>query len=119
MDEKVYQHTKKVFILDAILFFAWMIGVVTGIIHLAKLLSEKLTIGEKHLKLKTGILSNNEVEVPYAKINTISVKQGLFGKMLNFGAIVIYTGNDTSGIVFNQLDNPSEIKREIQQKMNI
>ena len=119
MDEQIYQHTKKVFIGDAVLLMFMGVGVLTGIIHLLQRISERLSIDEKHLKLKTGILSNNEVEVPYNKINTISVKQGLLGKILDFGSIVIYTGNDKSGIVFNQLDNPSSIKLAIQEKMNV
>ncbi len=115
----MYQHTKKVFIGDAILVPFMGIGILTGIVHLLKMLSERLSIDEKHLRLRTGILSNNEVEVPYGKINTISVRQGLLGKILNFGSVVIYTGNDSSGIVFAQLDNPSAIKMAIQEKMNI
>lgn len=38
--------------------------------------------------------------------------------MLNYGTVVIYTGNDVSGIAFERLDNPSEIKRVLQEKMH-
>lgn len=113
-----YRHTKKVFIGDGILLLLMGVGILTGIVHLLKLMSERLSIDNNHVKLKTGILSNNEVGVPYNKINTISVKQGLIGKMLNFGSIVIYTGNDKSGIEFTQVDSPLEIKMAIQERMD-
>ena len=118
MDEKVYRHTKMVFWIDALLVLFYLWGVVSGVIHLMRLMSESLTIGDKHLKLKTGILSNNELEIPYNKINSISVKQGLIARLLGFGSIVIYTGNDVSGIVFKQLNYPSEIKKAIQEKID-
>ena len=117
MDEQVYQHTKKVFIGDAVLAPIG-IGIITGIVHLFKYMSERVSVGDRTVKLKTGILSNNEVEVSLNKINTISVKQSLIGKIMGFGSIVIYTGNDVSGITFNQLDNPLDIKLAIQKRMN-
>lgn len=117
MNDKVYLHTKKVFIGDAILLPFMGLGVLTGFVHLLKFGTEKLTIDDKHVKLKTGILSNNEIEVPLGKINTITVRQGLIGKIFSFGDIVVYTGNDRSGIVFKQLDEPSQIKLHIQGQM--
>lgn len=116
METKVFRHTKKVFIWDAILCFI-IIGFFTAVIHLLRLFSEKLIIDEKHVKLKTGILSNNETDIPFDKINTIAIRQGLLGKILNYGSIVIFTGNDTSGILFGWIDKPKEIKAEIQSRL--
>lgn len=116
MEEKLYRHTPKVFVGDIVLMIV-VIGFLTGAVHLLKYLSESLSLDDKHLKLKTGILSNHEVEIPFDKINTISVRQGLLGKILNFGDIVIHTGNDVSGIAFKSIDNPQQIKVLVQSKI--
>lgn len=116
MDEKVYRHTPKIFVGDIILLIVF-IGFFTGAVHLLKYLSESLSLDDRHLKLKTGILSNHEVEIPFDKINTISVKQGLLGKILSYGDIIVHTGNDVSGIAFKSIDNPQQIKALIQGRI--
>lgn len=120
MDKKrqeiTFRHTKKVYIFDAMLSI-FFIGFVTGILHLIEYLSGSLTVGDKYVKVKTGFLSNDEKEIPYTKINSVSVKQDIIGKILNYGSVIIYTGNDVSGIAFSNLDNPSEVKSLILKRI--
>ena len=111
------KHSPKVFVWDLVLVIVWGLGFLTGAYHLIKYLSEYLVVDEKHLKFKTGVLSNSEVEVPFNKINSISIKQTLFGKLLGYGDIIVNTGNDVSGIVFKSVDDPQSLKKEIQAKI--
>jgi len=116
MEEKTLKHTKKIFIWDVILIFV-LIGFLTAIVHILQYLSERVFINDRNIRLKTGIFSNNETDIPFDKINTIRIRQNLFGKLLNYGSIVIFTGNDVSGIIFNHLDNPKGIKAAIQERI--
>lgn len=116
MESKV-NHSLKPFIKDIILMLV-LIGFITFTLRLLRFLSESLKLEESHIKLKTGIISNHEVVIPYEKINSVSVKQGLLGLILNYGNIIIFTGNDSSGILFKDIDSPVKLRDLIQQKIN-
>lgn len=117
MQEIIYKHTAKVFVSDLILVM-FIIGFLTAIVHLLRMISEELVLDSKNVRLKIGILSSHEVDIPLNRINSLAVRQGLVGKILNYGSLIIYTGNDVSGIVFKQLSDPSGVKQLIQSRMN-
>ena len=116
MQEIIYRHTAKVFISDLILAL-FLVGFLTAIVHLLRMMSEELVLDSKNVRLKIGILSSHEIDVPLNRINSIAVRQGIMAKMLNYGSLIIYTGNDVSGIVFKQLNDPSGVKALIQSRM--
>lgn len=72
---------------------------------------QHITIDTNTVTLTTGLLAQNTTEIPLTKINTVMVKRGLFGRAFNYGNLVIFTGNDSSGIKFRGLDRPDEVKR--------
>lgn len=72
---------------------------------------QHITIDPSTVTLTTGLFAQNSTEIPLAKINTVVVKRGIFGRALNYGNLVIFTGNDKSGIKFRGLDRPDEVKR--------
>jgi uncharacterized membrane protein YdbT with pleckstrin-like domain len=106
--------TPKVFVWDIILIPV-MIGFFTAAYHLLRYLSESITVDDNHVQIKTGILSNHETEIPLSKINSVSIRQGLFGKILGYGDIIISTGNDTNGIVFKNIDKPKDLKETLKK----
>ena len=116
ISENKVQHSLKPFIKDIILMGVF-IGFFTFFIRLLNYFFESLTLDDNHVKLKTGIISNHEIVIPYNKINTVSVKQGILGMILNYGNLIIFTGNDVSGIVFKDIDKPVQLRDIIQQKI--
>lgn len=111
---KEFKPSLKPLVWDVPLTLVFGIGLITALFHLLKYLSEFLIISPRMLKLKSGLFSNQEVEIPYDKINAIKMQQSLFGMMLGYGTLIVYTGNDISGIKLINLDNPQQIKTEIQ-----
>lgn len=75
--------------------------------------SKTLIIDETGVRYKKGILNITTTELKFKNINSVNISQALFGRILDFGDIVITTGNDTSGIVFGPVDRPEFIKMEI------
>ncbi len=62
-----------------------------------------------------GILSRHANEVPYSKINSVNVKQGMVEQGLGYGDVIIMTGNDINGIVLENIENPQGLKSDIMQ----
>lgn len=94
-----------------------IIGFILMAYHLWQYFSMSLTLGDKGLILKTGILATRVVEIKYEKINTLTVHQGFLGNMLGYGNLVILAGNDVSGIVVKDIDNPQTVKAEIDSRI--
>lgn len=84
-----------------------------AVIQLIAFFSQDITITSNEVTLKTGVITQKTTEIPLKKINTVAIKRGLLGRMFNYGNIVIFTGNDKSGIKFVGIDKPEAIKRKL------
>jgi len=51
--------------------------------------STELAITNKRLIAKYGVLSTHSIEIRFDKIETVQVSQGLIGRILNYGDIVV------------------------------
>lgn len=69
-----------------------------------------MVLGKDSVIIKTGILSKHTSEIRYTKINSVSVSKKWW---IDVGDIVIFAGNDLTGIGFSGLDNPFQVKAEI------
>ena len=72
-----------------------------------------------------GLLRKNRISIPYQSVADIRVKQGIVGRLLNFGNVIV-TGvvrsDESSGaeaIVMKGVRNPNETYRIIQSKINL
>lgn len=120
METKEYRISSSILVLYLIIDFLLMavaIGFITGIYHIVIYLTQKLILTPTHVVIKTGVFGSNEHEIPYRMINSISVKQGVWGKSFGFGTIAIMAGNDSSGLPFKGVDKPQEIKNEINRRI--
>lgn len=90
-----------------------LIGFFTGIKHILEYFNTQIQLTTKTVILKKGIFTSNVTEVPYSKVNSISVRKGVLGSMFGYGDLVILTGNDVAGIVFKGIENPDQIKMAI------
>lgn len=68
----------------------------------------KLIITNKRISGKTGLINANELDSPLNKINGIQIKQGLFGKIFNYGTISITTASTVFN--FDYISSPYEFK---------
>lgn len=91
-------------------FFATciLIGVVWFIKDLIKFFTTKLIITNKRVNGKTGLINTNELDSPLNKINGVQVRQGLFGKIFNYGTVSITTASTVFN--FDYIDKPNEFK---------
>jgi uncharacterized membrane protein YdbT with pleckstrin-like domain len=92
------------------------LGIILQLVILIEYFTKSLTLGHSSIQIKSGLFSTTITELPYSKVHTVSVSSGVFGKMFDYGNIVIYTGNDISGIKFTGISHPQQIKATIQAK---
>lgn len=76
-----------------------------------KLLEQGVT--NKRVILKRGIIGRDTQEMRLDAIETVEIKQSIMGRILGFGTIKI-TGRGISDLVFKNIDNPLEVKKEIE-----
>ena len=91
-------------------FFAMfiLIGFVWIIKDLIIFFTTKLIITNKRVNGKTGLINTNELDSPLNKINGVQVRQGLFGKIFNYGTVSITTASTVFN--FDCIDKPNEFK---------
>ena len=108
---------------SAFLILASLVCVCTifGLVFLPGILlsytHNKIELGEKMVTLSRGVVTATVTDVPYGRINSVSVRKGQMGSLTNSGTVVISTGNDVDGIVFKNIERPEELKRALQARM--
>ncbi|KTD22181.1 transmembrane protein [Legionella lansingensis] len=76
-----------------------------------------LTIKNKQVILRTGMLVRQTVDIPLSKIESIDIRQSVLGSILRYGSLVI-TGTGGTRHIINFLDNPLTCRRYIEQLMH-
>lgn len=87
--------------------------ILLALYQIGSYLTETITVNKDEVLLKTGLLSQKTMEVPLQKINSVAIHRGILARILNYGTIAIFTGNDVSGIKFRGIDDPEGLKRRL------
>lgn len=83
-----------------------------------KYYSKTLFVNDNALLVRTGIINIQTNEIRYNKINGIYIKKNWLGRLLGYGTLVISVGNDTTGILFMNVDQPELLKATIEAKLS-
>ena len=81
-------------ILLGIVTLPLVIGVFILLWVLIKYKSTELAITNKRVITKFGFISRNTVEINMAKVESVQVHQSLWGRMFNFGTLIISGGGN-------------------------
>jgi uncharacterized membrane protein YdbT with pleckstrin-like domain len=71
-----------------------VIGLVLLLVAWINVKSTELGVTNKRVIVKTGFISRRTVELNLQKVESVQVDQGLLGRMLNFGTVVIAGGGN-------------------------
>ena len=77
------------FLLGVILLPLFGFGLVFFLIAYIRFKSTELAITNKRVIAKFGFISRSTVEINLPKIGSIQVHQGIFGRIFNYGSLVI------------------------------
>ena len=76
-------------IIGLILLAAWGLGLLFLIVAAVRYFTTELAITNKRVIAKFGLVSRSTIEINLQKIESIQVNQGILGRILNYGSIVV------------------------------
>jgi uncharacterized membrane protein YdbT with pleckstrin-like domain len=83
--------------------------------HLRRTATE-MTVTNKRILVKTGLLSRRTFELLLSKVESIGVEEGMLGRVFCYGSVVV-RGTGGTPELFKNIDHPLEFKRQVQQQI--
>ena len=96
------------------------IPLLIGLFMLAKayvtVISTELAVTSKRVIAKYGFISRQTIELNLPKVESLRVDQTLFGRMFNFGTVIV---NGTGGIraPFLFIDDPLSVRKSLNEQV--
>ncbi len=98
-----------------LLMWGGLIALLVGIVLVARSLiiwwsTDYLVTNQKVMKV-SGILRKTAGGAGLEKINDVTMEQGILGRMLDFGTLVVLTAADESNLNYTVMRKPAEFRR--------
>jgi uncharacterized membrane protein YdbT with pleckstrin-like domain len=75
----------------------------------------EIAVSNKRVLIKRGLLSQKSIEVLLPKVESISVNESVFGRMLGYGDVIL-RGTGGTFETFTRIAHPNEFRRQVQQQ---
>lgn len=75
--------------------------------------STRITVADGRLRYQSGIASKTTRTLELARIQDVTVRQSLGGRMLGIGSITIVTASETGSLSMEQIDSPQRVAEQI------
>lgn len=115
-----------IFLLIAMIGFASKSGTVGGIFIVLAILTglrsvitystSEFGVTNKRILIKVGFIRRNSLEILLTKVEGIQVNQGILGRILDYGTIVV-TGTGGSKQPFHKISTPLEFRKKSQEQI--
>lgn len=117
--EKVIFDSKvsKTCLVPHIILIMFIVGIITIIKPLIAIATTKLCITNKKVIGKTGLIKTKTLDAPLNKINNISVQQGLFAKMFDYGFVRVDTSSGNYSFAY--IKDPNGFKSALLEQIDI
>ncbi|WP_143428586.1 PH domain-containing protein [Helicobacter sp. 13S00482-2] len=93
-------------------FMVIFFGVVLFIYKAICVWTTELAITEKSVVAKWGLIRRDTIELRINKVESVRLKQGIVGRMLGFGTIII-VGTGSSSAPIKGIKRPIRFKKEL------
>lgn len=90
-----------------------LIAIIDGIGSVITYTTSEFVVTNKRVVAKVGFIRTNSLEVLLTKVEGIQVNQGILGRILGYGSIVI-SGTGGSKDPFHKISAPLEFRRRVQ-----
>jgi uncharacterized membrane protein YdbT with pleckstrin-like domain len=99
----------------ALILFGWaLIGIFIFIAVYLKYKNMRVVLGKHSVMLTTGVLTKSTTEIPYPKINSVSLTQR---RGRNYGTVIISTGNDLTGLRLDMIQHADILSEGLQARI--
>jgi uncharacterized membrane protein YdbT with pleckstrin-like domain len=82
----------------------------------SRFVSSEFAITDRRVVIKVGLLRRRTVELLLGKVETIGVDQGIFGRLFDYGTIIV-TGTGGTKEPFKGISKPLEFRRQVQSRL--
>lgn len=79
-------------------------------------ITTEFAVTDRRVIAKTGGLRQTAVELQLKQIESVSVKQSILGRVLNYGSIIVTGSGGTSG-KFPMISNPMELRKQVNMQI--
>jgi len=115
-----------IFVVIAFMFFAGdstaaggfflLVAIIWGVSFFISFKTSEFGITNKRVLIKTGFIRRNSLETLLTKVEGIQVNQGILGRILNYGTIIVKGTGGTSN-PFHKIDAPLEFRKKVQEQI--
>lgn len=96
-----------------LLVFSALPGLLSAFVNFS---TSEFGVSTKRVLMKTGFISRHSLETLLGKVESISVHQGVLGRILGYGVIII-GGTGGSKEAFFGIRDPLEFRRQVQEQI--
>ena len=93
-----------------------LLAIIMGIGSRIKYSTSEFGITNKRVIVKVGFIRRNSIEVLLSKVEGIQVNQGILGRILGYGSIVV-SGTGGTKDPFHKISNPFEFRKKAQEQI--
>lgn len=87
------------------------VGIPWGVMGILNAVMSKGDLTKDRIHLKWGILSSSEIDTTLDKISSVAVEQSIFGRIFNYGFVVVSDTGGDKGIMLAA--SPTKVKNII------
>ena len=106
------QNIQFVLMITALILIIWSIA--NGIPTLIEFFTSEFGVTNQRVLIKVGLIKRETFELLLNKVESFQVNQTIMGRILGYGSILI-SGTGGGKDVFYNIDDPLELKRQVQQ----
>jgi len=94
------------------------IGLIAALVGFLKRSATEMAVTNKRLVVKIGVLRRRTYEILLSKVESIHVEEGLFGRMLGYGSVVV-RGTGGTPEPFYRIAHPLELRRQVHHQIEV
>ncbi len=94
-----------------------ILAIIVGIPAYVKYISTSFIITNKRVLLKKGLLTRRTGEILLPRIESVSIFQGILGRVFNYGDLMV-SGTGGSTDIFQDLPQPFYLRNTIQEQID-
>ena len=93
--------------------FGSFFAVSLGLVALVERLSTELAVTDRRIVYKTGLIKRNTMEQQLQRVDSVSINQSIFGRLLGYGDVEI-RGSGNSFTPTHKIASPLEFRKAVQ-----
>lgn len=75
--------------------------------------TSEFALTNKRIIIKLGLITRRTLEINLQRLESINVDQGVFGRILGYGTVIVI-GTGGTRMAYNNIANPAEFRRQYQ-----